>query len=246
MSTDNKHSMFQPKPHAQSAFNLRRSCKGGRSSLFDIALPSLSVAPAELPREMRRPLILQALQPSCANPLIKAFIDDVFEDESVLDAYFLAKQVSRYSSYLPASSAADVGRAGEGLIPLVPLEFARRAGLHAQSLSLVQPQERDLVHVAAFLYPCSLFHLSRIEALSGTNPPIPTFDDVETMRALLLEESLHRLRCKHAGLGNTLAAVLGLAHDDDVSTDQATRLAAAVYLANLKVTAVWTELGGCA
>ena len=238
MSTNNKHSMFQPKPHAQSAFNLRRSCKAGRSTLFDIALPSLSVAPAELPREMRRPMILQALQPSCANPLIKAFIGDVFEDESVLDAYFLAKQVSRHSS---TASAAGTSGASE---PLLPLEFARRAGLHAQSLSLVQPQERDLVHVAAFLYPCSLFHLSRIEALSGTNPPIPTFDDVETMRALLLEESLHRLRCKHAGLGNTLAAVLGLAHDDDVSTDQATRLAGAVYLANLKVTAIWTELGG--
>lgn len=242
MSTDDKHSMFQSKPHAQPAFRPHASCKAGRAVHFEISLPP--VTPPELPREMRRPLILQALQPSSAHPLIRAFVGNVFEDESALDAYFFPKQVSRYTSYLPPSSAAGVGRAGEGLTPLVPLEFARRAGFHAQSLSLVQPQERDLVDVAAFLYPCSLFHLSRIEALSGTNPPIPTFDDVETMRALLLEESLHRLRCKHAGLGNTLAAVLGLPHDDDVQTDQVTRLAGAVYLANLKVTAVWTELGG--
>ena len=240
MSTDNKHLMNQPKPHAPADFHSHRSCKSSRSSRFDIALPSLSLAPKELPREMRRPLILQALQPSCANPLIRAFIGDVFEDESVLDAYFFPKQVSRN---VPATFAMPNGPAME---TLVPLEVARRAGLHAQSMSLVQPQERDLVHVAAFLYPCSLFHLSRIEALSGPNPPIPTFDAVETMRALLLEESSHRLRCKHAGLGNTLAAVLGLPHDDDVQADQVTRLAAAVYLANLKVTAVWTELGGCA
>ena len=111
-------------------------------------------------------------------------------------------------------------------------------------MSLIQPEERHLVSVAAFLYPCSLFHLSRIEALSLTKPPIPTLDAIDTMRALLLEESLHRLRCRHAGLGNTLAAVLGLPHDDDVNTDQVTRMAAAVYLANLKVTAIWTEMGG--
>ncbi|MEO8388006.1 hypothetical protein [Polaromonas sp.] len=234
MSTYNKHLMNQSQPHAQPDFHAHHSCKAGRSSFFDISLPS--TAPAQVPKEMRRPLILQALQPSCAHPLIQAFIGYVFEDESALDAYFFPKQVSRH---MPATSAMPNGPAVE---TLVPLEVARYAGLHAQSMSLVQPQERQLVNVATFLYPCSLFHLSRIDALSGPNPPVPTFDAVETMRALLLEESLHRLRCKHAGLGKTLAAVLGLPHDDDVQTDQVARLAAAVYLANLKVTALWTAL----
>ena len=221
---------FYPYPHPH------RIGTPDKSGHFDISLHA--PAAIDIPRGMRRPLILQALQSSCANPLIQAFIGYVFEDESALDAYFFPKQVSRYSR---GTSAADDGSAGECLLPL---EVGRRAGLHAQSMSLIQPQERHLVHVAAFLYPCSLFHMSRIEALSLTVPPIPTFDAIDTMRALLLEESLHRLRCRHAGLGNTLAAVLGLPHDDDVNSDQVTRMAAAVYLANLKVTAIWTELEG--
>ena len=231
---------FYPHPHPH------RIGTPDKSGHFDMSLHA--PAAIDIPRGMRRPLILQALQPSCANPLNQAFIGHVFEDESTLDAYFFPKQVSRYSrgtSAVGSGSACDgpggTGPAGECLLPL---EAARRAGLHAQSMSLIQPEERHLVNVAAFLYPCSLFHLSRIEALSLTKPPIPTFEAIDTMRALLLEESLHRLRCRHAGLGNTLAAVLGLPHDDDVNTDQVTRMAAAVCLANLKVTAIWTEMGG--
>lgn len=187
---------------------------------------------------MRRSTILKALQPSSDHPLIKAFIGYVFEDVAVLDAYFFAKKVRRH-----ARVAAPVGAWQAPVESLFPVDLAQRAGVHAQSMSLILPEERHLVHVAAFLYPCSLFHLSRVEALSRTQLPSPAFDAIDTMRALLLEESLHRLRGLHAGLGNTLGAVLGLPHDDDVSTDQVTRMAAAVYLANLKVTALWTELG---
>jgi hypothetical protein len=237
--------MNQPMPHSNSRSS-GKTFQSGKSVPSDICAPASSV-PAETSRHVLERQIFQALGVSAANPLIEAFVGYIFEDESVLDAYFFAKELGHQpGSARPARliSRAAAAPASLPIKGLLPLEAAQRAGKQAQRMAIIPSEERHLVRVAAFLYPCSLFHLSRIETLSGTVPPIPTFEAIDTMRALLLEQSLHRLRVRHARLGNTLAAALGLPHDDDVNIDQVTRMATAVYLANLEITSLWTEQAG--
>ena len=202
-------------------------------------LESILNTPLHLPVEMSLAmhLLTQAVQPSPTNPFLEKFIHDVFNDECLVNAYFFPKYLSRDSRTI-----VSVGDVSSLPAKVLPLEVAKQAGLQAKSMRLIQPEDRYLAQLATFVYPSGLFYLSHGATVLGTGSPVPEFFHIDEMREMLLEDALHKLRSRHARLGNTLAAVLGLPHDDDIDEDQVARIAAAVYLANVKVNAIWTEL----
>ena len=163
----------------------------------------------------------------------------MFQDECVVSAYFTPKSIP-VDPRLVAQGRLD----SSSLDNLLPWVAAASAGLQAKAMKQIQLEERHLAQLAGFVYPCGLFYLSHMAAVLGTGPRVPAVSHINSIRGMLLEDAVHKLKCRHETLGNTFAAVLGLPHDDDVNADQVTRMAAAVYLANLRVTAIWTEMGG--
>lgn len=183
--------------------------------------------------------MLQGLRPSYSDPMTEEFIQGVFSEEGVLDAYLYPKRVT--------GKGADTGTTSAW----IPLEAASRAAAQAVRMFQIRPYERCLTHIAAMLYPCGMFYCARAAALGqieGFNgaPGMGSavgFEEFDLMRQQLLEAPLKKLRSRHAGLANTLAAVLGLPCDrQDTDEEQVTRIASAVYLANRSVAAIWAQL----
>lgn len=183
--------------------------------------------------------ILQSLQPHYGPALMETFVRNVFSDKSLVDAYFFPRPL-RGLTY--ASKVA--GKPGPGaLFNLIPLEVASRAATKAQAMKLIKPFERRVVYLAAFLYPCGLFHCARSQAMFNLDGGIPSFEQIETRRRVLLEDALRQLRAENPDLTNTLAAALGFAvHDGDINQEQVARIASAVYLANVKVWSLWAPI----
>jgi hypothetical protein len=182
--------------------------------------------------------MLQGLRPSYSDPMTEEFVQGVFSEEGLLDAYLFPKRVT--------GKGADAGTTSAW----IPLEAASRAAAQAVRMFQIRPYERCLTHIAAMLYPCGMFYCARAAALGqieGFNgaPGMGSavgFQEFDLMRQQLLEAPLKKLRSRHAGLANTLAAVLGLPCDrQDINEEQVTRIASAVYLANRSVAAVWAQ-----
>jgi hypothetical protein len=180
--------------------------------------------------------MLRGLRPSYSDPMTEEFVQGVFSEEGVLDAYLYPKRVMGKGTDAGITSA------------WIPLEAASRAAAQAVRMFQIRPYERCLTHIAAMLYPCGMFYCARAAALGqieGFNgaPGMGSavgFEEFDLMRRQLLEAPLKKLRSRHAGLANTLAAVLGLPCDrQDTNEEQVTRIASAVYLANRSVAAIW-------
>ena len=198
--------------------------------------------------------LFQALQPCSANPLMETFINDVFDDECVVNAYFFPKCMEREGREISTALNTKAVKAVKPVVATkrdasfldswLPLEEAGHAARQAGCMKLIQPKERHLAQLAAFVSPCGLFYLSHVATVLGPESVVPTAAHTDAMREMLLEDALHKLRSRHARLGNTLAAVLGLTHDDDIDDDQVARITTAVYLANVKLNAIWTGQRG--
>jgi len=192
-----------------------------------------STSPTQPPHPM-----LQGLRPSYSDPMTEEFVQGVFSEEGLLDAYLYPKRV--------AGKGADMGTTSAW----IPLEAASRAAAQAVRMFQIRPYERCLTHIAAMLYPCGMFYCARaaalgqIEDLNGA-PGMGSavgFEEFDLMRRQLLEAPLKKLRSRHAGLANTLAAVLTLPCDrQDTNEEQVARIASAVYLANRSVAAIWAQ-----
>lgn len=182
--------------------------------------------------------MLQGLRPSYSDPMTEEFVQGVFREEGVLDAYLYPKRVT--------GKGVDAGTTSAW----IPLEAASRAAAQAVRMFQIRPYERCLTHIAAMLYPCGMFYCARAAALGqieGFNgvPGMGSavgLEEFDVIRQQLLDSPLKKLRGRHAGLANTLAAVLGLPCDrQDTNEEQVTRIASAVYLANRSVAAIWAQ-----
>ncbi|MFS2033423.1 hypothetical protein ACEN8I_05280 [Polaromonas sp. CT11-55] len=203
------------------------------------AAPSPATPAAQLPSYVgiaRPPIFqrnrLERLRPHYSDPTLNKFARQVFSDDSAVSAYFfprLASDVQNYAVIAPQAKTAA----------WVPLEVALAAAGAAQSAALVQPHERELVHLAAFVYPCGLFHCARVAVIEGYKRMPLDGDWVRILRGLFLEDALRTLRTWHASKADTLSAVLGLDGEGDVNEEQVARLASVVHLAHLKTNAIW-------
>ena len=182
---------------------------------------------------------LQGLSPSYPDPVTEAFIESVFSDQSVMAAYLLPKPVEGIEY---ADMTAEVGSELNEKPQWIPMAVMTRAAGQSLSMGLIRPFERCLTHLATMLYPCGLFYCHYVAQAfpeRGQGKPFH-FDEVAVMRGLLLESPLRKLKARNPALANTLAAVLGLPYEvQDVNEEQVARIASAVCLANLKVTAIW-------
>lgn len=170
-------------------------------------------------------------RPFYGEPMTEAFVKSFLDNKPVADAYFHPKVIAG------AASAGDPANRSD-LPTVIPMAAAMRAAGQAAAMGLIKPHERALVHLATIVYPCGLFFCDMVDQRASAVGP--QFHEVALMRSMLLEQPLKKLKGRHTGMGNTLAAVLGLAHSaDDVDLEQVSRLATAVHLANVKVTALW-------
>jgi len=204
------------------------------------AFQELPTCPRQLAnlRTQRLHQIFLAMQLRDSSVLLEEFLKMVFSDENILDAYFFPKPIWDFMG-----ADQPVGFPASGALPdWIPKDVASRSAAQAASMALIRPCERRVTQLATFLYPCAHFYYARNQALSGREGVILNLEQVETMRSLLLARPLHHLRTKAPSLGATLAAVLGLAVcDEDVSLTQVARISSAVYIANLKVSAIWGQ-----
>jgi hypothetical protein len=164
--------------------------------------------------------------------MTEGFVKGFLGNKAVVEAYFH-----------PKVNASDPARPPvlPNLPMVIPMAEAMRAATQAAAMGLIKPHERALVHLATMVYPCGLFFC----ALVDQHPSAvgPQFHEVALMRSMLLERPLKLLKGQHIGMGNTLAAVLGLAYSaEDVDLEQVSRLATAVHLANARITALWAPL----
>ncbi len=193
------------------------------SAQTDHGLPEGQPPMSQLPHPTR---------PFYGKPMTEEFVKNFLGNKAVVDAYYHPKVIAG------VASAGDPAHRS-GLPTLIPMAMAMRAASQAAAMELIKPHERALVHLATMVYPCGLFFCAYLDDPHASAVG-PQFHEVALMRSMLLELPLKKLKGRHTAMGNTLAAVLGLAHSaEDVDLEQVSRLATAVYLANARITTLW-------
>ncbi|WP_041388226.1 hypothetical protein [Polaromonas sp. JS666] len=193
------------------------------SAQMDQGLPPGLPPLSELPGHTR---------PFYGKPMTEEFVKNFLGNKAVVDAYYHPKVIAG------VASAGDPAQRSD-LPTLIPMAMAMRAASRAAAMELIKPHERPLVHLATMVYPCGLFFCAYLDDPHALAVG-PQFHEVALMRSMLLELPLKKLKGRHTAMGNTLAAVLGLAHSaEDVDLEQVSRLATAVHLANARITTLW-------
>jgi hypothetical protein len=168
--------------------------------------------------------------PPIEDPELLHFFEQVLAKDEVVESYFCPKvrrQVPGVIYYAPAVQ--------------IPFAEASRAAGRAYKSTLLEPRERSLAYVAAMLFSCGMFHSQHpVFRPKGRNfnPGRVYWRKVGQM---LLESGLLDLRDRNRTLGEVMTVVLGFAGDGHCDPQQAARIGTAVYLTNLRVTALWTR-----
>ncbi len=90
---------------------------------------------------------LERLRHHYSDPALEQFVRHVLGDDSVVSAYFFPRMAMGVQDYATIAPQANTPA-------WIPLDVALSAARMAQSSALVQPHERELLHLAAFVYPC--------------------------------------------------------------------------------------------
>jgi hypothetical protein len=178
--------------------------------------------------------LLDPTRPFYGEPMTEAFVKNFLGNKAVVDAYFHPKLIA------DVINASDPARPPvlPHLTTVIPMAEAMRAATQAAAIELIKPHERALVHLATIVYPCGLFFCEMIDQQASAVGR--QFPEVALMRSMLLEQPLKVLKGLHIGMGNTLAAVLGLTYSvEDVDLEQVSRIATVVHLANIRITELW-------
>jgi hypothetical protein len=162
------------------------------------------------------------LQPGSA---LERFVKDALADAEIVESYFFPRIASQPVNMLPRKAQV-----------LLPIEHALRAAHQAKAYGDLLPQERSLAFVAGLLYSCGVFHCTNPLFRPPGRNWAPSRSYAKKLMGLLLEDALLKLHSADAGLGQTLAAVLGVGDAQDCHPDQVARIGTAVYLANFAVT----------
>lgn len=184
--------------------------------------PRMSRLPASEVQVLRQVMIKACDLPS--GSALERFVRDALADAEVVESYFFAR-ISRQ----------PVNAAPQQTQMLLPINHALRAAQQANAFVDLLPHERSVAFVAALLYSCGVFHCTHpLFRPSGRNWA-PSRSYAKKLMGLLLEDALHNLQRADVGLGQTLAAVLGVGDAQDCQPDQVARIGTAVYLANVAV-----------
>ena len=163
------------------------------------------------------------------------FVQQAFAMDEVVEAYFFPKVLA---------SGSAVASAIEPTI-LIPYEQARRAALQAKKMAVLDalnPLDRHLAYLAALLYPCGLFLNAHPAFQFNPHDFKPDGGYLRTLSFFLLEAALDELRGKHEGIAEALSFALGFRLGNTCNSERVARLTTAVYLPNVRVTALWSPL----
>lgn len=174
---------------------------------------------------------LHATRPFLGPALLQAFVHRVFADDLMVECYCRQLRIEG-----PAQNPGWWRR------NLVPLNAALQASDRAASMEKLLPHERDAARLAAFLYPCGLFHCVHPWVRQMNSERTPDLAYSRTLTAELLADALRWLRGHSPVFGVTLSAVFG-GDTGQANAEQVARLQAAVVLANVSVTEQWAPRG---
>jgi hypothetical protein len=175
-------------------------------------------------------LQMQEQCPPFEDPDLLHFFEQVLANDEVVESYFCPKvrrQVPGVIYHAPAVQ--------------IPFAEASRAAANAYKSTLLEPRERGLAYVAAILFSCGMFHSQHpVFRPKGRNFN-PGRAYWRRVGQQLLESSLVDLRDRNRTLGEVMTVVLGFAGDGHCDPKQVARIGAAAYVANLRVTVLWTR-----
>ena len=163
------------------------------------------------------------------DPVLERFVQRVFANDLMVEAYFQPRKV--HAPSLPLHH-----RGSEQL----PFEAALRAAREATSMDILkQPHEKQLAYSAALIYSCGLFHCLHPWVVKDTGIQDVDYGRADGVRGHLLEWNLHQMRMENAAMGDTLGEVLGQGLNDDCDPEQVRRIGNAVWLANRRIAELW-------
>ena len=239
--------MNNPAHPSQTPFSFhRRRLSPYAERIRDAAeLANMSVRPPPNVARVPSPAEPLRLHPHCVEPLraqlhaqrkpmddpaLERFVQRVFGDDLMVEAYFLPRKI--HAASLPLHQ--------QGLEQL-PLHAALRAARRAFYMDiLTTAHERQLAYAASLLYACGLFHCLHPWVVKTTGLRDLEYRRADGVRAHLLEWSLHQLRLDNEGMGNTLGEVFAQGIQDDIDPEQVGRIGTAVWLANRRVAELWS------
>ena len=165
-------------------------------------------------------------------PEMDEFLGQMFAQPEVVTAYF--RPTPMVGRSVPPHATRMV----------LPFDHALRAAKRAAAMPVLWPQERGLAWLAAFVYPCGLFHGAdpSLRHTPGPRKGAPA-DALHRLRYELLQDPLRQLRRCNLALGDTLAAALGLDGSDQCDAEQMARLVTAVRLATVELDQAWRGAG---
>lgn len=165
-------------------------------------------------------------------PEMEEFLGQMFAQPEVVTAYFRPTPMADRS--LPRNA----------LRMVLPFEHALRAAKRAAAMPVLWPQERGLAWLAAFVYPCGLFHEAdpSLRHVSARHKAAPT-DSLSRLCYELLQDPLRQLRRRNLPLGDTLSAALGMDGADQCDAEQVARLVTVVRLATMDLERAWQGAG---
>lgn len=164
------------------------------------------------------------------------FMQQAFELDDVVKAYF-------YPRVVPDGIVVGANAGPAILVPFEEAHHAASQTWHSALLARASLLDRALAFVAALLYPCGLF----LNCHPAWRPP-GDGGAISHLRArdlsfMTLSPALQTLRQSRSGLAQAIAIALG--HGPVSSTcignagELLSSMVAAVYMANLRVTALW-------
>src|ERR1035437_3517454 len=97
---------------------------------------------------------------------INRFLHTVFESDELVQAYFFPRMLppAAMNGKGLGPNRAYPGETRSDPLALIPYEEAKTAARQAHSMAILQPSERGLTYLAAFLCPCGLFPAARAAA----------------------------------------------------------------------------------
>ena len=164
------------------------------------------------------------------------FMQQAFQLDDLVRAYF-------YPKVVPDGIVAGADAGPAILVPFEQAHYAASQTYHSALLERAGGLDRALAFVAALLYPCGLF----LNCHPAWRPPGAggeiRHDRARDLSFMALSPALQTLRQSRSGIAQAIAIALGHCPQSSncigTAGELLSSMVAAVYMANLRVTALW-------
>lgn len=187
---------------------------------------------------MMRRLLKQEMGPMPTSALQK-FVQVFLSDDELVESYFM----HRVREDAVGRQFAQGGR----LLTATPWVEAKRAAGLAMHSELLRgfSHEQLLAWVAAWALPSGTFHLCHPK-LKSMGLVMSDLGQARNETALIVEEAIFTMRRVDRLAGDTLGALMGVGHAEELDPNQLARLGTALHLSQRHINNMWIpESGWC-